>query len=81
MIPFIIFEIQTDINNEVVNLPPVVKEDENEAWSEYYYKLSFAAKSSVYIHTVMLCTIDGRLIQGKSFMHGEANEHSNTDTE
>lgn len=81
MIPFIIFEIQTDINNTVANLPPVVKENENEAWSEYYYKLSFAAKSSVYIHTVMLCTIDGRLIQGKSFMHGEANEHSNTDTE
>lgn len=80
MIPFIVFEIQTDESNNVATLPPVVREDENEAWSEYYGKLSYAAKSPVYIHTVMLCTIDGRQIQAKSFMHGEVNdEYSNED--
>lgn len=80
MISFIVFEIQTDENNNVATLPPIVREDENEALSEFFLKLAYAAKSPVYIHTVMLCTIDGRLIQARSFMHGEVNDdHSNED--
>lgn len=77
MIPYTIYEIQTDRENKVFHLPPVDRIDENEAWSEFYLKLAYAAKSDVYIHTVMLCAVDGRLIQSKSFMHGEAyNEPS-----
>ena len=70
---WIIFEIQTDRDGVVSHLPPVNKAEENEAWSAYYSKLSFAAVSSVYIHTVMLCTVDGKLIQSRSFMHGEVS--------
>ena len=79
MIPFTIFEIQTDTSGNVLHLPPVTRTDENEAWSEYYLKLAYAAKSTVYIHTVMLCTIDGRLIQSRSFMHGEVNNDPSGD--
>lgn len=79
MIPFTIFEIQTDASGNVAHLPPVNRTDENEALSEYYLKLAYAAKSTVYIHTVMLCTIDGRLIQSRSFMHGEVNNEPSGD--
>ena len=71
---WIIFEIQTDRDGKVAHLPPVNKADENEAWGAYYSKLASAAISSVYIHTVMLCTVDGKLIQSRSFMHGEVSE-------
>ena len=77
MIPYTILEIQTDTNNTVAHLPAIDKENENEALSVYYGKLAYAATSNVYIHTVMLCTIDGRLIKSESFMHGAPYEPEN----
>lgn len=67
---YTVFEMQTDEEGKTAHLPPVDCNEENEAWSAFYSKLSFAAVSSVYIHTVMLCTIDGRLVESRSFMHG-----------
>ena len=69
MINFCIFEIQTDKENNSTFLAPVTFDNEDSAWSAYYSKLSFAIMSNVYIHTVMLCTIDGRLIDSKCYMH------------
>lgn len=71
MIPFIIYEAQTSDDYTVAFIPPVSTADENEAWSVYYSKLASAAISTVYLHTVFLCTADGRLIQSRSFMHGQ----------
>lgn len=70
MITFVIFEMQTDREGTTAHLPPINYTDEAEAWSAYYLKLSFAIKSEVYMHTVMLCTADGRMIDSKCYMHG-----------
>lgn len=69
MIPYVIFEMQTDREGNTAHLPPVDKTDENAAYAEYYLKLSYAYNSDVYMHTVMLCTADGRRIDGKCIMH------------
>lgn len=74
MVPFIIFEVQTDSGGKTASLPPVVKTDENEALSEFYLKCGYAAISSTYLHTVFLLTADGRKIDSKSFMHGDTPE-------
>lgn len=68
---FIIYEIQSDGEGHNTHLPPVDKNDANEAWGEFYLKLAYAATSDVPIHTVMLVTVDGRLIQSKTFLHRE----------
>lgn len=70
-LPYIIFEIQSDGEGNVSTLPPVIKQTENEAWGEFYLKLAYAATSTVVIHTVMLASVDGRLIQSKTFLHME----------
>lgn len=66
---YIIFEIQTDASGKVAFLPAVTKNTEEEAWSAYYQKLSYAVCSSVPIHNVMLCTNLGRVIDTKCYTH------------
>ena len=73
MINYVIFEMQTDADGNTAFVPPVLKPDEADAWSAYYLTLSDAVKSSVYCHTVMLCTTDGRTIDSKCYMHGINN--------
>lgn len=68
---YIIYEIQSDGEGHNTHLPPVDKTDANEAWGEFYLKLAYAATSTVPIHTVMLVTVDGRMIQSKTFLHRE----------
>lgn len=69
MIKWFILEIQTDADGNAAFLPPVLKETENAAWSAYYSTLSFAIMSSVFSHTVMLCTTDGRVLDSKNYVH------------
>lgn len=66
---YIIYETQTDADGNVAHLPPVDKPDLDEAWSAYYLTLSYAVRSIVAIHTVMLCDNCGRVIDVKSFSH------------
>lgn len=70
-LPYIIIEIQSDGGGNVSVLPPVIKQTGNEAWGEFYLKLAYAATSTAVIHTVMLVTVDGRLISAKTFLHRE----------
>lgn len=71
---YIVYEVQTDAEGKSAHLPPVDKTDVNEAWGVYYQKLAYAATSSVPIHTVFLCTVDGRTIQSKCFQHRQGPE-------
>ena len=69
MISFVIIEMQTDEAGATAFTPPVCESDEAEAWSKYYITLSYAIRSSVYSHTVMLLTTDGRLVDSKNYVH------------
>ena len=71
---WIIYEVQTSKEGVISPLPGVVKTDENEALSEFYFKCGYAAISTAYITTVYLVTNDGRWVDKKSFMHGEEPE-------
>lgn len=68
-IVYTIYEIQTDADGNVAHLPPVDKQSENEAWAAYYLTLSYAVNSTVFLHTVMLCTNDGRKIDEQHYYH------------
>ena len=70
MISWVIFEMQTDRDGNTAFVSPVNEKDEAEAWSKYYLTLSYAVKSLVYCHTVMICTTDGRTLESKCYMHG-----------
>lgn len=77
ILSYVIYETQSDGNGNTTHLPPCDKINENEAWGEYYLRLAYAANSTVPVHTVMLATIDGRLIQKKSFFHTEVPNDEN----
>lgn len=72
MTKYIIFEMQTDKNGNVAFVPPEQKESEPEAWSAFYLKLSSAILSSVFSHTIMLCTNDGQVLDTRNYVHGGA---------
>lgn len=71
---FIIQEIQTDAENNVALLPPVVKNTRNEGESEYYIKLGYAAISNVRIHSVIMYNQDGIPILYGGYSHDVAPE-------
>lgn len=74
MIKWFIQEIQTDKGGNTAFVNPVLKDTEEDAWSKYYLTLSYAIKSAVYCHTVMLCTTDGRVLDSKNYVHSEVVE-------
>ena len=69
MITYIILEMQTDKAGVTAFVTPAQFSSDADAWAEYYLRLHYAVLSSVPLHTVMLCTSDGRLIQSKSYVH------------
>ena len=69
MINYVIFEMQTDKDGKTALVPPEFICDETEAWSAFFYAVSFAIKSKVYCHTVMLCTTDGRVLDSRNYVH------------
>lgn len=70
MTTYIIFEIQTDAEGVASFVPPVTKTTEDDAWSAFYLTLSYAIKSTIFSHTVMLCTNDGRVLDTRNYVHG-----------
>ena len=70
MTTYIIFEMQTDAEGNTIFVPPVTKDTEDDAWSAFYLTLSYAIKSPVFSHTVMLCTNDGRVLDTRNYVHG-----------
>lgn len=65
----VILEIQKLKNGTVSFVGPFHKADHNEADSFYCSKRSSAAISSVNIHTVVLMTDEGRVIESKTYEH------------
>lgn len=66
---YIVQEIQTDVQGNVSLLPPVVKDTRNEAESEYYIKLGYAAISEVPLHSVIMYTYSGAPIMYNGYNH------------
>lgn len=67
-----IIEIQTTGNTSVVVTPIPSSADRNEAESIYHQKMSFAAVSSVPVHSVVLLDEDGCVLMNGSYKHENA---------
>lgn len=65
---YIIQEIQTT-NGVAALLPAVTKNDKNEADSAYFSTLSFAAVSSVNVHTVIMYDEHGNVLRRDFYEH------------
>ena len=70
MTTYVIFEMQTDAEGHVLFVTPVQLTSEVDAWSAFFLTLSYAIKSNVPSHTVMLCTNDGRILDSRNYVHG-----------
>ena len=70
---YIIQEIQTN-GGQVAFVPPVVKETRQEAESDYYIKLGYAAISSVDVHSVIMYTDEGFPIMHGCYKHGNPEQ-------
>lgn len=66
---YIIQEVQTDVNKNVAFMPPVVKATQQEAESEYYIKLGYAAISAVAVHSVIMYTNEGFPLMHGCYKH------------
>ena len=66
---YIVQEIQTASSGSAAFLPPVVKEDQIQAESDFYIKVGYAAISEVWEHTVMMFTETGKLLKAKCYKH------------
>lgn len=75
---YVIYELQMSEDGTVAHLQPINKETDTDAWAEYYMKLSYAIRSNVFVHTVMLCTATGRLLDSKSYLHQKEEEINET---
>lgn len=65
---YIIQEIQTT-NGVTALLPAVTKNDKNEADSAYFSTLSFAAVSSINVHTVIMYDEHGNVLRRDFYEH------------
>ena len=70
MTTYVIFEMQTDAQGNVVFVTPAQFDNETDAWSAFFLTLSYAIKSTIFSHTVMLCTNDGRVLDTRNYVHG-----------
>ena len=66
---YIVQEIQTDAAGNVAILPAITREDRLEAESEYHRILTFAAISTLPLHTAVLTTADGKTLSSKCYKH------------
>lgn len=65
---YIIQEIQTN-NGQSALLPAITKADKNEAESEWYHKMGYAAISEVQVHTVILYDEHGNVAKQGYYEH------------
>ena len=66
---YIVLEIQTNENGTVATLPPIIKDNRDEAESVYHSILSFAAVSALPMHAAILMTNEGREILHQAYTH------------
>ena len=66
---YTIIEQQTAADGSVAIPPIITREDKNEAYSEYYGVLRYAAISSVPLHSVTILESTGGEIEHKCFVH------------
>ena len=80
---YIINEMQTGADGAIAFLPPITKEKWNEAESEFYIKVGYAAISQVWKHTVTLDDESGKRYKAKCYKHvaNRTEEVVDTDTE
>lgn len=66
---YLVLEIQANADGSV-GIPPIASYDvRNEAESRYHSVLATAAISAVEMHSVVLLTSDGRVLERKSYNH------------
>lgn len=65
---YVILEMQTN-NGVTAIVPAVVKETRELAEQEYHSRLSYAAVSTVEIHTVVMLNAEGGKIKGECYKH------------
>lgn len=65
---YIIQEIQTN-NGQTSLLPPINREDELEAESEWHIKMGYAAISDVQVHTVIMYDEHGNVAKQGFYEH------------
>ena len=75
---FYIMEIQKMDTGAFAHLV-YTAEDEANAWSTYYSKLSYAAISKLPMHTVVLFSADGEEIEHKAFWYIPPVEETSTE--
>lgn len=68
MMKYLVIEIQTKTDGTVGNIVSSF-DTENEAWSKYHDILHYAAVSTLPLHSAVLLTNDGNLIDQKCFRH------------
>ena len=68
---YTILEMQTN-NGVTAVVPAAVKETRELAEQEYHSRLSFAAVSTVEIHTVVMLNAEGQRIKGECYKHEAA---------
>ena len=64
----IIIEIQYS-KDETIGVNKWAEKDINEAEALYHSKLSVAAKSSVYMHSVVMLSERGDRVKGETYIH------------
>ncbi len=64
---YLVMEIQN--NNDSVSNIVTAFDDINEAWSKYHTILSYAAISTVAVHTALLLNDSGEVYESRVFRH------------
>lgn len=70
----VILEIQKSNKGTVGIVPPVHKADPGQADQQYCTQRGAAAVSAVNVHTVVLLTDEGEVVERKTYYHGELPE-------
>lgn len=71
---YIIIEIQKMNSGAVAIIPPASYTDRNTAEQAYHQALSYAAVSSVDVHSVVMLSDTGEWLKGETYYHGHEVE-------
>lgn len=66
---FIVQEIQTAADGTVTMLPPIMRDDPQQAESEFHLKLCYAAISELPAHAVIILDETGALKKRECYFH------------
>lgn len=68
---YAVVETQTTNEGVMISLPVVVKPTRDEAEQEYHLKLSYAAVSTVDLHSVVMLNAEGQRVKGECYKHNQ----------